>query len=113
MPEKISDDEKFSCLGKIQHKSRLAAQYVLDTMNAMPRHSLEERDGVGLAVYECKYCLNFHIGHDKIERKWNKFKRKKKHANREHNSKETEADGQGCGIQAGDADVDQEMETCQ
>jgi hypothetical protein len=46
---------KRSCLGKIKHKSRLSAEYVLDRMNGRDSHLLE--------IYQCKVCKFFHIGH--------------------------------------------------
>lgn len=47
---------KVSCYGKVQHKSRLAAEYILDRMNGKRSHLLE--------IYECKFCKFFHIGHN-------------------------------------------------
>lgn len=48
---------KKSCLGKVQHKSMLAAQYILDRMGGKDSHLLE--------IYKCTFCKCFHIGHNK------------------------------------------------
>jgi hypothetical protein len=47
---------KSSCYGKIQHKSMLSAQYILDRMNGRRSHLLE--------IYKCQFCKTFHIGHN-------------------------------------------------
>lgn len=47
---------KNSCLGKIKHKYRTSAEYVLEQM---PKNS-------DLEVYECKNCNNYHIGHSTL-----------------------------------------------
>lgn len=44
---------KNCCLGKIKHKYRTSAEYVLEQM---PNNS-------DLEVYQCKHCNNYHIGH--------------------------------------------------
>lgn len=49
--------EKRGCFGKIQHKSRLAAEFILSRMRG--------RDSATLEVYKCKYCTYFHIGHNR------------------------------------------------
>ena len=42
---------KKCCLGKIQHKYRTSAEYVLEQMK-----------GDDLNIYRCKYCDFLHIG---------------------------------------------------
>lgn len=49
---------KSACYGKIQHRSMLAAQYILDRMNGKRSHLLE--------IYKCPYCKSFHIGHNRF-----------------------------------------------
>ena len=44
---------KKSCYGKIKHKYRTSAEYVLEQM-----------DGDELVIYPCHNCKNFHIGND-------------------------------------------------
>lgn len=48
-------DIKKGCLGKVKHKSLLAAEYVLDEM----------RDRAVMNIYKCRFCHHYHIGHDK------------------------------------------------
>jgi len=48
---------KNACLGKIQHKSMLAAEYVLSRMSGKDSHLLE--------IYRCRFCKFYHIGHNK------------------------------------------------
>lgn len=48
---------KRTCYGKIKHKSRLAADYVLSQMSGKDCHLLE--------IYKCPFCKFFHIGHNK------------------------------------------------
>ena len=57
---------KKACLGKIQHRSMLAAQYIFDRMYGNGSHLLE--------IYKCSYCKTFHIGHNKAKEA--EFKRK-------------------------------------
>lgn len=45
------------CLGKIKHKSRLAAQYYID--------HIPHRDKSTLNMYDCPFCKGIHIGHNK------------------------------------------------
>lgn len=60
---------KSSCHGKIQHRSMLAAQYILDRMcvRGKKSHLLE--------IYKCPFCNTLHIGHN--IHKDEEFKRKK------------------------------------
>ena len=51
------DHAKAACLGKQKHKSRLAAEYVLNRMNGKDSHLLE--------IYKCQFCGFEHIGHNK------------------------------------------------
>lgn len=53
--DKITNKMKQSCLGKIGHRSRLGAEYVLSTMKPEP----------DLSVYKCEFCELYHIGHSK------------------------------------------------
>ena len=46
-----------SCLGKIRHKSLLAAEYTLSKMRGKESHLLE--------IYPCKFCKSYHIGHNR------------------------------------------------
>lgn len=64
--EKFIKNKKFnlelakkSCLGKIQHRSRLSAEYVFLRMNGKDSHLLE--------IYQCVFCKFYHIGHNKIK----------------------------------------------
>lgn len=59
MIRKYSGKRKYiekSCLGKVQHKSFLAAEYILDRMNGKNSHLLE--------IYKCSFCEYYHIGHN-------------------------------------------------
>jgi len=57
-PKTISFEEKKGCLGKVQHKSELAAKNQLD---------FDIKDGVDnpnkYHYYKCKFCGFFHLGH--------------------------------------------------
>jgi rubrerythrin len=57
---------KSACYGKIQHRSMLAAQYILDRMNGRKSHLLE--------IYKCPFCNTFHIGHNRLLEVNNKSK---------------------------------------
>lgn len=46
-----------TCLGKVKHKSRLAAEYYLDHIHKRGKYNLE--------IYNCPFCKFFHIGHNK------------------------------------------------
>lgn len=61
VPEKeitISSREKSTCLGKVKHKSMLAAQEVLDIMEIK-----RGRKGEEINIYTCQFCGDLHIGH--------------------------------------------------
>jgi len=47
---------KKACLGKVKHKSMLAAEFVLNKMKGPNSYSLE--------IYSCRFCNFFHIGHN-------------------------------------------------
>ena len=73
MSKKINIEKlKKGCLGKIQHKSYLAATYYLETMHKKTNNTKDP-----LVVYQCKYCKFYHLGHNKLE-----------NANREHRQEE-------------------------
>lgn len=55
---KIPNKAKSACLGKIKHKSMLAAEYTLDRMR------LNVKDNHLLEVYKCEFCKFYHIGHN-------------------------------------------------
>ena len=46
-----------SCDGKVRHKSRTAAEYVLSGMK------LSNDKNRPLEIYYCTFCKNYHIGH--------------------------------------------------
>lgn len=50
---------KKACLGKVKHKSMLAAEFVLNRMKGPNSHRLE--------IYKCKFCHWYHIGHNNID----------------------------------------------
>lgn len=52
---------KSACLGKVQHKSMLGAEYTLQRMNGRDSHLLE--------VYKCHFCKFYHIGHNRFNKK--------------------------------------------
>ena len=58
--KKVFGGRERACLGKVKHKSMLAANYVFDRMRGKGCHQLE--------VYPCPYCKFFHIGNNN----WNK-----------------------------------------
>lgn len=49
---------KYSCDGKVQHRSLLAANVALDRFIKLARDK-------NVAIYQCDYCKNYHIGHTK------------------------------------------------
>ena len=59
-----SQHAKNACYGKIQHRSMLAAQYILNRMNGKNSHLLE--------IYKCPFCKTFHIGHNRLLEQKNK-----------------------------------------
>jgi hypothetical protein len=48
-----------SCMGKVPHKSMLAAEYIFDRMSGKNSHLLE--------IYKCSFCEYYHIGHNKLK----------------------------------------------
>ena len=62
--------EQKGCLGKIGHKSRLAAEYAMESFTGKRSAIME--------VYECKFCGCYHIGHNK-KHELAKFNKRKKH----------------------------------
>lgn len=57
----ISEKEKKMCLGKIKHRSKLAADFELESLFKAKRTP----DKAELEVYECHFCKHYHIGHSK------------------------------------------------
>lgn len=61
--------EERGCFGKIGHKSKLSAEYAMDSFNGKRSAILE--------VYECEFCGCYHIGHNK-KHELDKFNKKGK-----------------------------------
>ena len=68
--KKISPREKSACLGKVKHKTMLAAEASLDDMYK----DASVKDWHNLEIYRCLFCKDLHIGH-KLTTK-NKSKKK-------------------------------------
>jgi hypothetical protein len=58
---------KRACYGKIQHKSMLAAEHILNRMNGKNSHLLE--------IYKCPFCKFFHIGHNSLKEENSKIRK--------------------------------------
>lgn len=61
--------EKNGCFGKVKHRSRLAAEWAMESFNGNRSAILE--------VYECEFCGCYHVGHNK-KHELAKFNKKKK-----------------------------------
>jgi hypothetical protein len=48
--------EKAMCLGKDKHKSKLAAEYIVDNFKG--------RNDPTVEIYRCSFCDGWHVGHN-------------------------------------------------
>jgi hypothetical protein len=65
--KKVTNKMKKSCLGKVSHKHRSGAEYVLEQMPPVK----------GLKIYKCEFCGLYHIGNT-TSYGWNNSKKSKK-----------------------------------
>ncbi len=57
-PKPITDHEKKGCLGKVKHKSELAARHQVD-------HDMKEvKKPHKYDYYKCEFCGYWHCGHE-------------------------------------------------